>query len=204
MRVNPISALILIAAMMMPATGFAHCDEDKHAGNHPHCTGNGGGKDGGKNNAQEIGVHADSSVPNLGAPVWAPTDTLDTCVLQKGPGNGLSGAFPRHDLCATLMSTGDSLTDDIIIIVDTDNLGNVLSVQVQGQDKIGGDGIVYISDEVVPDSVVNNPDGTMVIHVDAEIVSLYKCDTHVLKQKSVCDIPSGIFALHDLVYSPVP
>ena len=35
-------------------------------------------------------------------------------------------------------------------------------------------------------------------------VNLYKCDTHLLKRKSVCNIPSGIIALHDLVYTSVP
>ena len=176
--------------------------------NHKHCKDRGGGgggdDDGGDNTATQIGVHADDNAPDSGFIVWAPTDTLSTCVMQKSSGNGLNGAFPRHDLCATLITSGDSLTDDIIVVVDKDNRGNVLGVQVQGQDKIGGDGIVYISDNVEPVSVVNNPDGTMVIHVDAPIVTLWKCDTHVLKQKSVCDQPSGVFALHDLVYGPAP
>ena len=204
MKVSTFASLILFTVTIMPTVVFGHCDEDKHAGNHPHCTGSGGGDGGGDKDTTVIGVHADNTVSNSGAPVWAPTDTLNTCVLQKGPANGLSGAFPRHDLCATLITTGDALTDDIIIIVNKDKRGNVLWVQVQGQDLIGDDGIVYISDELAPISVVNNPDGTMVIHVDAPTVRLYKCDTHLLKKKSVCNIPSGIFALHDLLYTSVP
>ncbi len=148
LKVSTFASLILFTVTIVPTVVFGHCDEDKHAGNHPHCTGSGGG--GGDKDTTVIGVHADNTIPNSGAPVWAPTDTLNTCVLQKGPANGLSGAFPRHDLCATLTTTGDALTDDIIIIVNKDKRGNVLWVQVQGQDLIGGDGIVYISDELAP------------------------------------------------------
>ena len=150
-----------------------------------------------------IGVHGHGSPDPLGGPLWAPTDDLSTCVLQKRPGKSLSGAFPRHDLCATLMTdTADAIRDDIILIVHTTNQGVVLGVEVQGQDFIGGDGIVHITDVMIPVSVDSNPDGTMVIHVHADNVNLYKCDTHTLKQKTVCIIPAGIFALHDLVYSP--
>ena len=79
-----------------------------------------------------------------------------------------------------------------------------MGVEVQGQDWIGTDGIVHISGFMVPDSVSNNPDGTLVIHVHEDNVPLYKCDTHVLRNKSVCDNIVGQFELHDLVYTPDP
>ena len=202
-RVATFSLAVAVAVFALGYAGPAFALPPVCPSDHPSCKGDDGGK-GGDKDTTVIGVHADNTVPNSDAPVWAPTDTLDTCVLQKGPSNSLSGAFPRHDPCATLITTGDALTDDIIIIVNKDKRGNVLWVQVQGQDLIGGDGIVYISDELTPKSVVNNPDGTMVIHVDAPTVSLYRCDTHLLRRKSVCNIPSGIFALHDLVYTSVP
>ena len=159
----------------------------------------------GGNTPQVIGVHGHGSPDPMGGPLWAPTDNLSTCVLQKNSGKSLSGAFPRHALCATLTTnTADAIRDDIILIVDIDNRGVVLGIEVQGQDFIGGDGIVHITDVMVPVSVDNNPDGTIVIHVHADNVNLYKCDTHVLKQKSICDILVGFFALHDLVYTPDP
>lgn len=186
-------------------TANADCPHHNNP-DHRHCTGGGGGGgNGGNNNSSEvIGVHDDVSEPDPAAPLWAPTDALATCVLQKNSGKSLSGAFPRHDLCATLMTTGDALTDDIIIVVDTDNRGEVLSVQVQGQDIIGANGIVYITDLMTPVRVDNNSDGNMVIHVHADNVNIYRCDTHVLKKKSICDTPSGIFAIGDLVYSSGP
>ena len=164
--------------------------------------------DTGGNIPQIIGVHRDMSLGNP-ANLWKPTDLLSTCVMQKNSGNSLSGAFPRHDLCATLMTEiagkiADALRDDIIVVVTTNNRGEVLAVQVQGQDFIGGGGIVHISDVMVPMAVGNDADGNMVIHVHADNVNLLKCDTHVLKRKSVCIIAAGTFSLHDLVYSPDP
>ena len=162
--------------------------------------------DTGGNTAQIIGVHDDLTPPNdaTAAPLWAPTDADPNCVLTKNTGKGLSGAFPRHDPCAILITTGDALGDDIIIVVDADNRGNILTVQVQGQDMIGLDGTVYITDLMKPAFVDTNSDDNMVIHVHADNVNIYRCDTHVLKKKSICDIPSGIFALDDLVYSEGP
>ena len=69
---------------------------------------------------------------------------------------------------------------------------------------IGADGIVYITDLMTALRVDNNSDGNMVIHVHADNVNIYRCDTHVLKKKSICNTPSGIFAIDDLVYSSGP
>ena len=199
MNVLHLSAFALIVMLWFPTGAQAHCDGVKHAGDHRHCSGKGG-----DDSSQVIGVHDDGSEPDPAAPLWAPTDAVPTCVLQKGPAKSLSGAFPRHAVCATLVTTGDPVKDDIIIIIDTDRRGVVLSVQVQGQDIIGADGIVYITDLMIPESVGQNFDGNMVIHVHADNVNIYRCDTHILKQKSICDTPSGIFALDDLVYSLGP
>ena len=197
-------ASLFVAAFLLTAANFVIVPDAAFAAP-PNCKGKnkscdgGGGDDGGTTTPKVIGVHEHDSIG--GQYVWAPTDTLPSCVLQQNSGNSLSGAFPRHDLCATLMTAGDALTDDIIIVVDTDKQGTVLGVQVQGQAIIGTEAFVYISDMVVPVSVVKNNDGTMIIHVDAPTVYLYKCDTHVLKRKSVCTNMIGTFALHDLVYS---
>ena len=196
--------LACVLAITLPAVSYA-CHKTTAAGEpKPHgpngsCDNDGSGSGG--NIPQVIGVHEHDNLGLPGAPLWAPTDILDTCVLQKNSGKSLGGAFPRHDLCATLMTDTTMIEDDIILIVHTSNRGVVLGVEVQGQDTIGLEGIVHISGLMVPESVGNNPDGSMVIHVHADMVNLYKCDTHVLKQKSICDIPAGVFALQDLVYS---
>ncbi len=195
-----VAAFLLIAAniIVLPDAAFAAPPDCK--GKNKGAEGcDGGSDDGGTNTPKVIGVHKHDRIG--GQFVWAPTDTLASCVLQQNSGNSLSGAFPRHAECAALITSGDALTDDIIIVVDTDKQGMVVGVQVQGQDVIGAEAFVYISDIVVPYSVVKNDDGTMIIHVDAQNVTLYKCDTHVLKRKSVCTEVRGIFALHDLVYS---
>ena len=197
MKTRYLALLTALAFLGFSVSAAAH-DCSRHSDpNHKHCSG------GGPNNGtpQVIGVHEHAGPDAPVAPLWAPTDILDTCVLQKFSGKSLGGAFPRHDLCATLMTDTTMIKDDIILIVHTSNRGVVLGVEVQGQDIIGLDGIVHISGLMVPESVDNNPDGSMVIHVHADMVNLYKCDTHILKQKSICDIPAGVFALHDLVYS---
>ncbi len=38
-------------------------------------------------------------------------------------------------------------------------------------------------------------------HRFAPDVHMFKCDTHVLKKKSVCTIDVGTFAIDDMVYS---
>lgn len=162
------------------------------------------GSNSGGNTPQVIGLHRHTYTG--GAPIWAPTDASPGCVMQKNSGKSLSGAFPRHELCASLPEDNDNaiLRDDIIVIVQTSNRGEVLSVEVQGQDYIGTVGIVHISDVMAPLSVESFADGSMVIHVHANNVGLYQCDTHVLKKQSNCDQKVGEFALDDLFYSPDP
>ena len=196
---------LLLGVLFLVALGYAvpayappKCDG---VNDPPACNKDNG--DSGGNTPQIIGVHEDLTPPDepTTAPLWAPTDADPDCVLTKNSGNGLSGAFPRHDPCAILITTGDALGDDIIIVVDANNRGEVVNVQVQGQDKIGLDGTVYITDLMTPIRTDTNSDGNMVMHVHADNVNIYKCDTHVLKKKSICDTPSGIFALDDQVYS---
>ena len=178
-------------------------DADDHPDCDPFSGGGGGGGGGtGGNIPQKIGVHRHIGLGNA-ADLWRPTDLLSTCVMQKNSGNSLSGSFPRHALCATLTTnSGLFVSDDIIVIVNANNGGVVQDVQVQGQDVIGTVGIVHISDVVEVDSVDRDADGNVaVIHVHADNVNLHKCDTHVLKRKSVCNILAGVFSIHDLVFS---
>ena len=207
-RFSTMSLTLAIAVLALafdnPASAAkpgANCDPDNPPV-HPSCKVD-GGDGGGDTTTEVIGVHEHSGY--MSQYLWAPTDALNNdCLMTKNSGNSLSGRFPRHDLCATLTTSGDSLGDDIVVIVNADRRGNITGVQVQGQDEIGPDGIVYVSETMGGVSVDSNDDGNMVIHVHADNVQLYKCDTHVLKKKSNCDNPSGIFSLHDLVYSSQP
>jgi hypothetical protein len=45
MYIYRLTILTLAAIMLLPSTAYAHCN-GKHTGNHPHCTGDGGGDDG--------------------------------------------------------------------------------------------------------------------------------------------------------------
>jgi hypothetical protein len=120
--------------------------------------------------------------------------------------NGMNVVFPRHDLCATLTTTtSDTIEDDIIIYVSRDKKsGDVVSAHVEGQDTIGSEGLMHKSDEMVPLKVTNHPDGSFTVHLHADKVMLWKCDTHLSKPQSVCIDPKGMFAIDDLYYFPDP
>jgi len=202
--------LICALAIAIPIDSFA-CHKTTASGDPkphgPNDSCEGGGTGSGGKTPQIIGVHKHTYVDGgLSAPLWAPTDTLSGCVLQKNSGKSLSGAFPRHELCASLPEEGVNaiLEDDIIIIVETSNRGEVLSVEVQGQDSIGTVGIVHVSELMMPISVESFLDGSLIIHVHSNNVPVYQCDTHVLKKQSNCSTLVGEFALDDLVYSPAP
>lgn len=195
--------LIFMLGLISSTQAIACHKGNPHGPNGEPCNGGTGGNAG--NEQQIIGVHRDISLRRPKASLWAPTDALSSCVLQKNSGKSLSGAFPRHELCASLPDDASPLLrDDIIIIVHTTNRGVVLGVEVQGQDWIGSVGLVHISEVMVPNSVGIDSDGNLVIHVHSDNVPLYQCDTHVLRNKSLCDVLVGHFALHDLVYSPDP
>ena len=198
----------LLAILFLAILGYAvpAYAPPKCGGANPPPACNKDGDDTGGDIPRVIGVHLDRDVPaNVPLWWWGPTDVEPECLLTKNSGKSLSGAFPRHALCATLTTDlGPFISDDIIVIVNTSNRGEVQDVQVQGQDLIGAIGVVHISDliPVAPGSVIGNDDGTMVIHVHVDNVKLYKCNTHVLRKKSICEEVVGRFSLDDLVYSP--
>ncbi len=70
---------------------------------------------------------------------------------------------------------------------------------------IGLESLMHISDEMVtlPIDVNTEADGSFTVHLHADNVTLWECDTHLLKQRSVCDIyRKGEFAIDDLYYFP--
>ena len=136
------------------------------------------------------------------APVYNPTCDAFT-VEQKGPGVSYSAFFDRHDLCATVTtSDGMTLTDDIVILASTDAAGDIVSVQLGGQDTIGKEGIYHESEIIVLDAPVTPLPTGFTIMVDRDLVPVYKCDKH-LKCVSRVDL-IGYIALDLLIYSPTP
>lgn len=169
--------------------------------------GNGGGHNGGGGGGTGDPVYAISLDPHPGAaatqsPLYdPPADCLGSNPDLKGPGVEFSVFFPRHDLCATVTtSDGTTLTDDVHIRVDTDAAGDIVSVRLDGQDVIGSAGIVFISDDIPVVPQTPNLSGDFTVHVDADDVQVWKCDTHTLKPKTTCSVPTGTIAVGDLNY----
>jgi len=161
--------------------------------------------DGSKPVSLSVAVVKHDSVFSHTSTLYQPTDFEPSCVAGT---NGLNAVFPRHDLCATLTTTtADAIADDIIIYVSRDKKsGDVVSAHVEGQDTIGSEGLMHKSDEMVPVplKVTNHPDGSFTVHLHADEVMLWKCDTHLSKPRSVCIDPKGMFAIGDLYYFPDP
>ena len=208
MNILRLSALVLITVMMIPSGAHAHCDGVKHAGSHPHCSGGGDGGGSDTNVPFAIAV-VSHSIATMNSTLYAPASVDPNCLAQSPSIRSLWAGFPRHDLCATLSTNAASIADDVVIKVEVDKksggLLNVTSVQVTGQDTIGLEGLFHQSDEITDIyDVISNVDGSFVIHVHADDVTLWKCDTHLLRKKTTCTQNVGTFAIHDMVYTPDP
>lgn len=159
----------------------------------------------------DVSVVRDATLEGLPeSPLWAPGDEDPACLAATRPGpaspHELSAWFPRHDLCASLPSLDLEavLTDDIAIQVETNDMGWISGVRIVGQDAIGERGVYHESDTVEPESVELAVDGSFVIHVHADRVRLWRCDTRSPGSDTACAEPTGSFALDDLVYTPEP
>lgn len=178
-----------------------------HRGNldHKHCTGGGGG--GGKESdpRYEVAVIAGEVVcttplfhpGNLATPILANTLEL------KGPGVGYSAKYPRHlsDGGPTLtMDTGAQLADDITIVVDTNEFGQIVSVQIKGQPEIGKEALAHESEVVqlmqTVDPLVDQP---FKVHIDTDSIPVWQLSKH-LGGKRVEIV--GRFCLGDMLYTP--
>lgn len=190
---NFFKAQVLIAATFALALGLrtapasAH-DCARHADqNHKHCTGDGGGGGGGKPVDLVYTVKFIQGEISLNDPVYLP---LNTCVAQTRDGL-LTAWFERHALCATVETRADdntiddntiveTLTDDISVQVRTNKQGQIVEVQLYGQDIIGKDGIAHESEEIVIDPPVDPlPEGGFTLHVDANLVPVWKMNKHL-------------------------
>jgi len=130
-----------------------------------------------------------------------PADCFGTNPEQKGGGVALDVVMPRHHECATVVtSEGYLLTDDIRIWVNTDSNGDIVSVQLIGQDIIGTEGLQHRSDLIPVAPQTPNLSGDFVLHVDVDNVTIWKCDTHRIKGNTRCDIDVGTISMGDFIY----
>ncbi len=200
--------LVCVLGVAIPNKSFACHKLDGDGEPIPHgrngsC--DGGGNGGGKPEPLSVAVieHDDGSSRN--STLYHPGDDNPVCLAVA---QSLNAVFPRHDLCATLTTTsGHTIADDIKILVTRDKKsGQVVSAQVKGQPEIGLESLMHISNEMVtaPIDVNAEADGSFTVHLHADDVILWECDTHLLKHKSVCDRYRGTFAIDDLFYFPDP
>lgn len=128
------------------------------------------------------------------APTFLPTCSAET----RGAYNAW---FPDHDPCATVtLDSGYRLTDTVMVRANTDSNGNIVSVQLRGQDVIGKAGIMHETEviQVVP----TFPSSLgFTIHVDRDNIPVWKLSRH--RDGSRVEIV-GYISLGDLVYSRKP
>jgi hypothetical protein len=214
---SPLARFIITAAALMGlfvATGSfappanADCP---HKGNpdHKHCSNGGGGGSGGggKESDPSYEVAFIAGEVMCVTPLFNPGDLaapiVATTVERKGRGVGYSAKYPRHltDGGPTLtMNTGAQLADDVTIIVGTNELGQIVSVQIKGQPEIGQEALAHESEVVqlmqTVDPLVDEP---FTVHVDTDFIPVWQLSKH-LGGKRVEIV--GQFCLGDMLYTP--
>lgn len=129
------------------------------------------------------------------APTYLPTCSAET---RSGFFNAW---FERHVECAHVtLDTGYKLTDDIMFMVNRDSSGNIVSVQLRGQDIIGKAGIMHETEVIQVIPVFPSTLG-FTVHVDRDNIPVWKLSRHT-DGKRVEIV--GYISLGDLVYSRKP
>lgn len=146
--------------------------------------------------------------------LWHPSDFVSSENLNTGYCTGetpdskskdiVTIVFFYHQTCATLTTTsGATLTDDLTIRTHTNSDGDIVSIQVEGQDVIGSEGIVHQSEMIYPANAPVTPvNGIFTIEARDATVEMFKCNTHTIKRNTVCDVSVGTFAIDDVRYEP--
>lgn len=126
---------------------------------------------------------------------------LPTCSALT-PEGFYTAVFPRHDPCAIVTtSTGYQLTDDIRVLVKTNRSGQIISVQLRGQDVIGQEGIMHESEVIAISPPFVPSTAGFTLHVDVDNLPVWKLTHHLGGKRTVI---VGFISLGDLVYSPAP
>ena len=195
---------VLTGTFSTPAN--AHCP---HNGdwNHKHCSSSDGG--GGGETKPKYDVSLIEGEVNCTAPLFNPGElvppVLATTVDLKGPSVSYSANYPRHlsDGGPTLtMDSGLQLADDIRIIVDTNEFGQIVAVQIKGQPEIGKEALAHESEVVQLTQTVYPLVGqAFTVHVDTDDIPVWQLSRHT-GGKRVQIV--GRFCLGDMVYTPQP
>ncbi len=113
--------------------------------------------------------------------------------------------FPRHDLCASFMtSTGVGITDDIYIEVQTNSMGDIDSVQVFGQDTIGEDALMHKSAIIPVFPPVTPSDEGFTLIINQDNIPVYNCNKHLSCGKRSKRLEyAGDIAVDVITYTPV-
>ena len=198
----------LLAGAVLFAAAAAQAMAPKSGGGKPGGGGGGGGGSTGTDFSVEV---ADDGAFVSGADLWVPTETDSSPCYGWAAGTSVTKPdyFARwrvdgvHLECQDLTtSTGAQLTDDIVVRAMKDSSGNIDRIQLTGQDLIGTEGLWHQTD-VIPVAVVASPsNGGFTIHVHARDVTLWKCNTHLMKKQTTCNEVAGTFSLDDMVYIP--
>jgi hypothetical protein len=192
-------AAVALAALS-PSAVFAHHCKGPHAGD-PGCDSGGGDGGGAADPIYLISVDSHAGASPISPLYDPPEDCLGTNPDQKGPGVVFAVVMPRHHECTTVVtSEGYLLTDDIRIAVNTDGNGDIVSVRVNGQDIIGKEGLQHQSDVIAVAPQTPNLSGDFTLHVDADNVTIWRCNTHTLKPNTRCEVPVGTISLGDITY----
>lgn len=201
------TAVVLVLCLSEPAQA---CHRGEPHGKHTSCDGGGDGGGGGGGGGDDdtsnatylISVDPHDPPDTVNSPLYdPPADCLGTNPDQKGSSVSIDVVMPRHHECATVVtSEGYLLTDDIRIWVTTDNNGDIVSVQLIGQDVIGSEGLQHRSDLIQVTPQTPNLSGDFTLHVDADNVTIWKCDAHRIKRNTNCDVDVGTISMGDFTY----
>ena len=205
----PIYAIGILLLMLASPLALAKPDCETNP-DRPSC------KDGGDTLelAYSVAILSHDNIPAPDSPLYQPYDLDNSCLAQAHDHRAQSnGLFPYDDgnWCEELTTDlGDTIKEIVGFHITKDKKsGAIVSATIQGLDSLDYTTALYrVSDEMVdPDvevEVETFADESFIIHLHADNVMLYKCDTNWLQKKSVCEIPTGTFAIEDFYYIPYP
>ena len=171
------------------------------------------GKPGNKGNNGKAGgqysvaVYADIDEPTPNSPLYIPVDIDPDCIAYSEVGAAVVN-FRLLDSCADLTTNlGVVITNNRVINFDIDNRSHeIVGAKFKGNDAYGIEGFLYISDELVNSEsyVTTYPDGSFVVHLHADNVTLWRCPSFRVKKRTICDVNGGEFAIDDVLFIPIP
>jgi hypothetical protein len=199
----PICAIGLLLLMLVSPLVLAkpNCDKDPV---HPSCNGDGDGGAPIPYSAVLI-IHEDEHYP-ITSPLYAPDPDGD-CVAQAHTQTNISILLPRES-CPELVTSESTIIQPLAFDVPRDNKsGAIVGVSLFGTAIVDGEVLAHVSEERVfetPLDVELLEEGIFIVHLHADNLELWRCDSARIKGNTVCDQYVGTFAVDDVVYFPTP